>query len=344
MSPVESGGISEWMVPGRAIAGWHLASVLLALETSPLVIGGKSFSNLTELCSVYGLEPAGGNHYVPRVFDFFLAGYELDMMEIRLQTLAEVVEAFVIVESRMTFRGQRKSLSVPSLYHQLPGEVIQKIHYVVLDKLEGKGEWDREHCQRQAMIAVGIKQLGSDVTASDVIIFSDCDEIPKPWFVHAIKHCDGFKFPVRMRAQLRYYSFDRVIINHGWSQPTAVMHADAMDRSAEDIRNGNATVYSNSSWHCSYCFDSVALIHKQLGSFSHSEHDNEANKDVARIVSRVRMCLNLFDRHNNGTSKTMVNDTHFDIPDYIMKNPTRFNYMLNRDVVDAGFKDVHICP
>jgi hypothetical protein len=95
-------------VTACSIAGLNLSGSH-ALDTSPLVIGGKSFRNLTELCGMYGLLPAGSSDRVPNVFDFFLAGpYELAMIEIRLQTLAEVVDAFVPVESRMTFQGNRK--------------------------------------------------------------------------------------------------------------------------------------------------------------------------------------------------------------------------------------------
>jgi hypothetical protein len=117
---------------------------------------GNPFSSLAELCSTYGLQPASSSHHVPKVFDFFLAGpYELDMMEIRLQTLAEVVDAFVPIESRMTLQGQQKRLSVPLLYHQLPGQVLNKIRSLVFDELEGADGWARERCQRQAMLTSG---------------------------------------------------------------------------------------------------------------------------------------------------------------------------------------------
>jgi hypothetical protein len=53
------------------------------------------------------------------------------------------------------------------VYHQLPGNVINKIRYVVFDELEGNRTWARQRFQRQAMLSEGIKQLGSDVN-SDV--------------------------------------------------------------------------------------------------------------------------------------------------------------------------------
>jgi beta-1,4-mannosyl-glycoprotein beta-1,4-N-acetylglucosaminyltransferase len=287
---------------------------------------------------MYGLQPAGSNHVAPKVFDLFMAGYELDMMEIRLQTLAEVVDGFVIVESRMAFRGQLKHLAVPSLYHQLPGEIISKLHYLVFDKLEGVGAWDREHDQRGRMKTVGLKQLGGELRTGDIVIFADCDNIPKPWFVYAMKHCEGVLFPALMSSQKQYYSFDRVYFNA--SKPQDGPYAARFNSS-----NVNTTKYANSAWHCSYCFDKVALMHQKLASYSHKEHDTEVNRDVPTIVDHVRKGLSI--HRGQGLDlpdgkPVFIKATIADIPDYVTKNPSRFNYLLNRDVVDAGFKDLHM--
>ena len=42
---------------------------------------------------------------MPRVYDAFLFFNELDLLEIRLKTLEDVVDQFVLVEGPETFRG-----------------------------------------------------------------------------------------------------------------------------------------------------------------------------------------------------------------------------------------------
>lgn len=102
-------------------------------------------------CDMYGLQkkPKGDGYKdarrsEARVVDCFLASNELDMMEIRLRELEAVVDTFVIVESRMTFRGNPKPLRYPSLMQRLPATAINKVVYHVIDDLEGGDTWARE--------------------------------------------------------------------------------------------------------------------------------------------------------------------------------------------------------
>lgn len=101
-------------------------------------------------CQVHGLpekQPGSENatqQSATKVVDCFLASNELDMMEIRLRELETVVDVFVVVESRMTFRGNPRSLRFPSLVQRLPAMVINKVVYHVLEELEGNNAWERE--------------------------------------------------------------------------------------------------------------------------------------------------------------------------------------------------------
>ena len=47
---------------------------------------------------------------LPRVFDTMIFNDELDMLEIRMQELKDVVDFFVIVESRVTHSNKPKPL------------------------------------------------------------------------------------------------------------------------------------------------------------------------------------------------------------------------------------------
>jgi hypothetical protein len=126
------------------------------------------------------------------------------------------VDVFVIVESRMTFRGTRRSLHYPELINRLPAHVIAKVKYVVLDTLEGKDAWAKENLQRNSVFDVGLKSVQPQ--PGDIIILADCDEIPMPSFLQALKHCRGAQYPLSMRATLRYYAYDMVAAKAGQIQ------------------------------------------------------------------------------------------------------------------------------
>ncbi len=111
-----------------------------------------------------------------KVFDCFVFYNELDILEIRLNTLAPFVDHFVLVESPRTFTGQPK----PLVYEENKArfaEFRDKIIHVIDDDMPEHADstFVREAHQRSA---IG-RGLG-DAHADDLIIVSDADEIPKP--------------------------------------------------------------------------------------------------------------------------------------------------------------------
>ena len=63
---------------------------------------------------------------------------------------------------------------------------------------------------------------------------SDCDEIPKPSFVLAMKHCDGLSFPLSMQALHHYYSFSLMASNVDKVRNTTAQ-TEVSDLAAKDI-------------------------------------------------------------------------------------------------------------
>ena len=117
------------------------------------------------------------------IFDCFTFFNELDLLEIRLHTLKDVVDKFVIAEATRTHTGKPKELVFDKNRSRF-AEFKDKIVHVVVDNLLPEEEvskdsynlpWINENRQRNALI----KGL-SNVDDGDVIIVSDVDEIPRP--------------------------------------------------------------------------------------------------------------------------------------------------------------------
>jgi beta-1,4-mannosyl-glycoprotein beta-1,4-N-acetylglucosaminyltransferase len=113
---------------------------------------------------------------MPRVFDCFPFFNELDILEIRLAELDALVDHFVIVEATHTQTGNPKPLYFSDNRKRYDRYAHKIIHIVVDDlPLEAPSHWTREIHQREAIM----RGLG-DARSDDLIVTSDCDEIPKP--------------------------------------------------------------------------------------------------------------------------------------------------------------------
>ncbi|MDC1049967.1 hypothetical protein OAQ73_04140 [Candidatus Pelagibacter sp.] len=125
-----------------------------------------------------------------KIFDCFMYFDEEMVVDVRLNTLHEFVDYFVIVESRFTHKGDLRELK---FNHKKFEKFKDKIIYVIDDQiysqtekikpLDNEGEKSRkyifnsmyrENGQRN-LISKGLSRAGNE----DLILISDVDEIPK---------------------------------------------------------------------------------------------------------------------------------------------------------------------
>ena len=159
------------------------------------------------------------------IYDCFSFFNELDLLEIRLNTLNEVVDRFVISESRYTHTGQPKPLYYKENESRFAKFKDKVIHVVSPDPadpakagLDTSYSWLCENRQRNATIQAIESKLEDD----DVLIVSDIDEIPNPaTVVRAIK----LNRPTRLRQKLYYYYLNyRCCTTPYWTTGSVVLH------------------------------------------------------------------------------------------------------------------------
>ena len=102
------------------------------------------------------------------------------LTNIRFEILNEVVDYFVICESRYDHQGKEKKLN----FYLKNQEFKKKIVYLVLDKPFKKenSAWQNQASQREYILN-GLKDAKQD----DYIMFSDPDEIPDPKRINEVK-------------------------------------------------------------------------------------------------------------------------------------------------------------
>lgn len=138
-------------------------------------------------------------------YDCFSFFNELDILEIRLATLYDTVDRFVIAESNYTHTGQPKPLYFKENEARFARFSDKIIHVVSRDPATPKKaasdigySWICENIQRNATIDA-IRPFLHD---NDVLIISDLDEIPKPQAIRKAVEIGG---AVRLRQKLYYY-------------------------------------------------------------------------------------------------------------------------------------------
>lgn len=108
------------------------------------------------------------------IYDCFQFYNEIDILLIRLNTLKDVVDKFVISEATVTFSNLPKQLNFEA-NRELFKEFEDRIIYRVVDDTPVGYSHDMDQFQKNA-VARGL----TDVKDEDIIIFSDLDEIPNP--------------------------------------------------------------------------------------------------------------------------------------------------------------------
>lgn len=137
----------------------------------------------------------------PRLYDCFPFFNELDLLEVRLRTLAPIVDVFVLGESPLTYRGEPKPLYYAENQARFAEFADRIRHIVIADLPTQKGfaeNWQRETFQRGAL------QRGlQDAADWDHVMMSDLDEIPRPERIASARLHTG-----RLRIfQMRFFAY-----------------------------------------------------------------------------------------------------------------------------------------
>ena len=119
-----------------------------------------------------------------KVYDCFTFFNELEILELRLESLWNVVDRFIIVEADKTHANEPKPFNFAANIHNYK-KYLPKIEYI-MDKsvvpYKGVGDWSIENNQRN-----NIMQGLTDAAPDDLIMISDVDEIPDPAIIKTIR-------------------------------------------------------------------------------------------------------------------------------------------------------------
>jgi beta-1,4-mannosyl-glycoprotein beta-1,4-N-acetylglucosaminyltransferase len=295
-----------------------------------------------------------------KIFDCFMYFDEEIVLDLRLNTLNEFVDYFVIVESKFTHSGDRRELKfdhkkfekfkhkiIYLIYDQLPSQ-IEKIN--VEDKADVKSTKYifnaayRENGQRN-YIEKGL----INAKKNDLILISDVDEIPN---LSKINFNKINKKIILFRQDMFYYKFNLHFPNLIWTGTKGCKKKDLLNpqwlRNVKDRKYSffridtffsknkytSIKVINNGGWHFSYLKTAKEIEHK-LKSYLHHREFDEDPLSVKKINEIIKNKKAIYDLSVDKSLSKIGDGSKLEkfelnkLPTYIQKNLDNYREWLD---------------
>lgn len=230
-----------------------------------------------------------------KIIDCFMFYNELDILQIRLKELYEVVDYFIIIEATKTHSNLDKPLYFSEnkhLFSKYMNKIIHRVtdfseHYLFEKYIHAQNDaWFKENYQRECCKNV-IDELQLD--GNDIIITTDCDEIPKHSIIQSIRNGNIMitNQVYSLEMVLYYYTIEYTTPRRWYHAKLLTFNTYKQFHLLTEIRFAPYIVLPNAGYHLSY-FGDVQFIKTKVESFAES---NEYSKD-GKELSYLEDCYN----------------------------------------------------
>lgn len=203
--------------------------------------------------------------------DTFMFYNELDILELRLETLDPYVDLFVLVEAEVNHVGGPKELFFQKNKDRF-AKWLPKIRYVLVTAAEApkdESPWAREKYQREAILR-GL----DEVPDSAIVMVSDVDEIPDMRLIkfeqlpHLVNSVHMWMFE---------YSLEYLFLGEPWFG-TVLTNCALLKRSGPNYFRDNRwkfPVIQYAGWHLS-SFGTPMHVWNKMQTFAHAKDGHHA--------------------------------------------------------------------
>ncbi len=240
-------------------------------------------------------------------FPFF---NELDLLEIRLNSLAPYVERFVLSECPVTHTGKPKPLYFEENKNRFKDFNITHLVVTEYEGLIGKNPWKLEKYQREYLMN-GIV----DVDPECIILLSDLDEIPD--LENHIGVTGTF-------VQRLYYYYLNVYTGSPCSGAVAIRRKDILNLNwvrAYRVGHSFPRIYDG-GWHFSTLVSDN--VFNKLESFAHQEFNIPEVKD--KINENIDNLLDPYGRTNIRFKVEMPSG-----PKWLLNNKNKYEHLFYKE-------------
>lgn len=263
-----------------------------------------------------------------KIYDCFMFSDENLLLDLRLNSLNDFVDKFIIVEAAYLHNGESKKLNFDINNFK---KFKDKIHYIIVEdqppkivpfkKEDSKTKESekkiinsimRDNFQREQLMK-GLKNLENE----DLIILSDLDEIPD---LNKLNLNEINNEIIIFKQKMFYYKFNLHYENFEWFGSKAVKKKNFI--SPQWLRNIKSKKYplwrldtffsknkytnikfiENGGWHFT-CIKKPADIHKKLLTFAHHQDFENSNISFKELQKRIYEKKVLYDHSRDKKMK-----------------------------------------
>ena len=269
-----------------------------------------------------------------KIIDCFNYFEEDLILEIRLATLFNYVDKFVICEATLDHAGNEKKLNFDISKFK---KYAEKIEYIVIDDLpkivtKFKKHWHTAHARDQFQRNALIRGL-SKCDPNDLIMISDLDEIPNPEKISDFKEEDRYVCFEQKNFLLKFNLLN--ITEPSWYGTRMCRKKDLKSPQwLREIKARKIPFYkfykprfdkfiSDGGWHFS-SVNTAEGIYKKLNSYSEQQFNNKKFKNMETIKNKIAEKKDLFNR--DYSFRVLKIDNTF--PKYIYENREKLKELI----------------
>ena len=289
------------------------------------------------------------------IYDCFSYFNEDTILDIRLNTLNEYVDRFVIVEATRDQTGKKKKLNFNVNNYK---KFKKKIIYVIVEDIPRivkffKKNWHPNHARDQFQrncISRGLL----DADDNDLILISDLDEIPNLSNLknslekNKIIFFRQKYFRYKLNLSIACNQDEQIVYNSKYKECIGTVGALKKNfktpQYLRDLRNKadkyifrkkkkffssqfflfRPHIIENGGWHFAYINTPKLIVHK-IKSFAHAELATKSNTNINFIKLRINNYIDPLDPSHKLERIELDNS----FPDYIIKNKKKFKNWID---------------
>jgi len=253
-----------------------------------------------------------------KIYDLTSVSYDLDLFEVRLNTLWDVIDTFIVVESSNSHTNKPKELELLNNFSRFEKYKEKIIYCTAVFKYENPfvNDW------------VFRNFLFSKIpnpSDQDVVHHSDNDEISRPEILKEV--FKNLKTPISFKTDYSFLcvdlygreSTDAIIMKYGWINTDLYKFRD--NRTNFHINN-YFTYIEHAGWHFSNCFGIENML-KKFQYFAHSSEIAPYVKNREYLINCIKQKKGIEIDSKPGTLKQIeINEQN--LPVYLVKNKEKF--------------------
>ena len=282
------------------------------------------------------------------------------VLDVRLNTLNEFVDYFVIVESRFTHKGDRRNLKFNhKKFEKFKDKIIYIIHEQEPSRIEKINSNDTEDEKSRKYIFNAIYRENDQrnlikeglvkAKDNDIILISDVDEIPDLFNVDFNKISEKI---ILFKQDMFYYKFNlhlpnliwtgtkgckkKHLINPQWLRniKDRKYHFFRIDTFFSKVKYTNVKIFNNGGWHFTNIKTAKEIEYKLKSYLHHREFDMDplTINQIDEIINNKKAIYNLNVDKSVSKIGSGNNLKKFDfkkLPKYIQNNKKKFKEWID---------------